>query len=279
MSASTAIGMVSASLRNLLVGEMRINPAPDVTILAPDETGGARRVNLFLYKLAENPFLKNLDATVRAGNPNQLVPAPLSLNLFYLLTSYAPNDALTGNATAHQILGEAMRVLYENPVVPSIYLDPGLADARERLQIASNALDPEELSRIWSTFSQPFRLSVLYQVSTVQLDRLPAASRPLAERVRQVGVPQVRAPLNPPAITGMTPSAGAAGTTVTVTGEHFTGWRARVLVSGQVVVTGQELTGDTVTATVPAALLPGFYEVRVDVAKLTRRTFLFEVTP
>ena len=133
MSASTAIGMVSASLRNLLVGEMRLTPALDVTVLAPDEPGGSRRVNLFLYKVAENPFLKNQDFTVLPGTPNQLVPAPLSLSLFYLLTSYAPNDPLTGNATAHQILGEAMRVFYENPVVPTTYLDPGLTDARERL--------------------------------------------------------------------------------------------------------------------------------------------------
>lgn len=279
MSASTAIGMVSASLRNLLVGEMRLNPAPDVTILGPDETGGARRVNLFLYKLTENQFLRNMDATVRAGTPEALVPPPLSLNLFYLLTPYAPNDVLTGNVTAHQILGEAMRVFYENPVVPAVYLDPGLTDARERLQIGGNALDPEELSRIWSTFSQPFRLSVLYQVSTVQLDRLPAAVRPLAKRVRQVGVPDIRAPLNPPAITAMTPAAGPAGTVVTFTGEHLSGWRARVIAGDRVVIPGQDLTADTFTATVPADLLPGFYEVRADIAKLHRRTFLFEVTP
>lgn len=279
MSASTAIGMVSASLRNLLVGEMRLNPAPDVTILAPDETSGARRVNLFLYKLTENQFLRNMDATVRAGTPEALVPPPLSLNLFYLVTPYAPNDVLTGNVTAHQILGEAMRVFYENPVVPAVYLDPGLTDARERLQIGSNALDPEELSRIWSTFSQPFRLSVLYQVSTVQLDRLPAAVRPLAKRVRQVGVPDIRAPLNPPAVTAMTPAAGPAGTVVTFTGEHLSGWRARVLAGDRVVLPGQDLTADTFTATVPADLSPGFYEVRTDIAKLHRRTFLFEVTP
>jgi len=279
MSASTAIGMVSSSLRNLLVGEMRLNPALDVTILAPDETGGSRRVNLFLYKLAENPFLKNQDWTVQAGTPNQLVPPPLSLSLFYLLTAYAPNDPREGNATAHQILGEAMRVLYENPVVPKIYLDPGLADARERVQIASNTLDPEELSRIWSTFSQPFRLSVLYQVSTVQLDRLPATHRPLAERVRTVGVPEVRAPLAPPAVTGMTPAAGTAGSVLTFTGQDLPGWRARVVVGGREVLPGELLTAETFTATIPADLLPGFYDVRVDVARLTRRTFLLEVTP
>ncbi|MFC0541507.1 DUF4255 domain-containing protein [Kutzneria chonburiensis] len=278
MSAGTAIGMVSASLRNLLVGEMRLTPPPDVTILAPDEASSARRVNLFLYKLAENQFLKNQDFTVRAGNPNQLVPAPLSLNLFYLLTPYAPNDPQEGNATAHQILGEAMRVLYENPIVPAVYLDPGLADAREDLQIASSTLDPEELRGIWTTFSQPFRLSVMYQVSTVQLAK-QAAPQPLAPRVRTVGVPDVRTPPGLPLLTGMTPGSGRAGSVVTFTGTHLAGWRAIVSLDGQTVLPGQALTADTFQATIPANLQPGFYELRVDVAQLYRRTFLFEVTP
>ena len=43
MSASTAIGMVSESLRNLLTGEMVFMPAVKVTVLAPDEAGGDRR--------------------------------------------------------------------------------------------------------------------------------------------------------------------------------------------------------------------------------------------
>ncbi|MGH3901562.1 MAG: Pvc16 family protein [Pseudonocardiaceae bacterium] len=279
MSASTAIGMVSASLRNLLVGEMHLNPALDVTILAPYEIGSDRRVNLFLYRLAENPFLKNQDFTVAPGNPNQLVPTPLSLSLFYLMTPYAPNDPQTGNVTAHQILGEAMRVFYENPVVPNGYLDNGLIGAREHLQIASNELDPEELSRIWTTFSQPFRLSVLYQVSTVQLDTLPQTQRPMPKRVRRVGVPGVRQPPEPPAVSAMSPDAGAAGSTVTFTGEHLAGWRATVSIGGQGALEAQVLTGDQFTATVPVGLLPGFYDVQVDVSRLFRRTFLYEVTP
>jgi len=279
MSASTAIGMVSASLRSLLVGEMRLSPPPDVTVLAPDEPGGNRRVNLFLYKLAENPFLKNQDVTVRPGTPCQLVPAPLSLSLFYLLTPYAPNDPLMGNAAAHQILGEAMRVFYENPVVPSTYLDPGLTGARERLQIAGGTLDPEELSRLWTTFAQPFRLSVLYEVATVQLDRSAQSTRPLPNRVRQVGVPDVRAPWNPPAVTAMEPASGPAGTALTFTGVHLAGWRASVVLLDQALLDATPLPGDTFTAAVPGDLGPGFYDVRVDVSHLFRRSFLFEVTP
>lgn len=278
MSASTAIGMVSASLRSLLVGEMQLTPAVDVTVLAPDEPAGARRINLFLYKIEENPYLKNQDWTVQPGTPNRLIPAPLSLSLFYLMTPYAPNDPLTGNSTAHQVLGDAMRVFYEHPVVPRSYLDVGLTDARERLQIASNALDPQELSRIWGTFSQPFRLSVLYQVNTVQLDPLPEARIPIANRVRQIGVPGVRQPLNPPVVTGMEPASGIAGAPVTFTGVNLNGWRATVSVADRVVASGVELTGDSFTATVPADLQPGFYDVRVDVSRLFRRSFLFEVT-
>ncbi|MEU5046261.1 DUF4255 domain-containing protein [Streptomyces griseorubiginosus] len=278
MSASTALGMVSASLRNLLLGEMRLSPAPDVTVLAPDEQSSTRRLNLFLYKLAENPFLKNQDFTVRPGSPEQVVPAPLSLTLSYLLTPYAPNDPQEGNAAAHQLLGEAMRVFHENAVVPPVYLDPVLADARERLQIAGNTLDPEELSRIWTTFSQPFRLSVLYQVSTVQLDRSTGTGLPLPKRVRRVGVPEVGAPFALPEVTAMTPAAGPAGTTLTFTGTHLDHRRGRVLVGDRPVTAG-EPTGDTFTAEVPDDLLPGFYEVRVDIARLFRRTFLYEVTP
>jgi len=278
MSASTAIGMVSTSLRNMLVGEMQLDLTVDVTVLAPDEKGGGdSRVNLFLFRLEENPFLTNQDATPLPGT-DRLAPPPLSLVLFYLLTAYAPNHELTGNTTAHQILGEAMRVLHENPVVPRGYLDAGLQDAREDLQVVNKSLDPEELSRIWATFAQPFRLSVLYQVSTVQLDMGAARRLPLPGRVRRIGVPQVRQPPARPVVSALTPPAGPAGTVLTFRGGALAGWRAGVRFGGRVLVAGEPLDGDTLSATVPDDVAPGFYDVRVDVAGLFRRTFAFEVT-
>jgi hypothetical protein len=90
----------------MLVGEMTLSPAVNVTILAPDESGSDRRINLFLYKVQENPFLKNADWQVKPGNPTQLVPPPLSLYLYYLMTPYAANDPQTGNTIAHEILGK-----------------------------------------------------------------------------------------------------------------------------------------------------------------------------
>ena len=276
MSASTAIGIVSESLRNLLVHEMNITPSVPVTILAPDETGGDRRINLFLYRILENPTLKNLDWQVKRGNSALLVPPPLSLNLHYLMTPYAPNDPQTGNATAHEILGEAMRVFHEHAVVPQDMLLPGLRNATEEIKIMLNPLDPDELGRVWSTFSQPFRLSVMYEVSVVQLELL--SERPMSKRVQRTGVPDIRAPFLPPVVEQLTPLRGPVGTQITVQGQYLDGWPASLSITGHKILDSTPLTEDTMTATIPAGLAPGFHEIQVDIAHLHRRVFFFEVS-
>jgi hypothetical protein len=278
MSVSTAIGMVSESLQNLLSGEMAFIPAAKVTILAPDEGGGDRRINLFLYKVQENPTFKNADWQAKPGDPSKLLPPPLSLNLFYLMTPYAPSDAETGNITAHELLGEAMRVFYANPVVPPTYLVDGLKDAREEIRIVQNTLDLEELSRVWSTFTQPFRLSILYQVSVVQIDMPAASERVMAKRIRQIGIPDVRAPFQPPSVNQIAPISGPRGAIVTFQGENLAGWQAYVTLMGTLIADGKALTQDQFTVSLPATLSPGFHEIRVDISHLFRRVFLFEVT-
>jgi len=278
VSVSTAIGQLSASLRNVLVGEMRLVPPVAVTILAPDEPGGDQRINLFLYKIEENAYLTNQEPTVKPGRPNRVVPAPLSLGLHYLLTAYARNDPQTGNATAHEILGEAMRVFYENSVIPEQYLENDLKGARERFIVVYNALDPEELSLLWGTFGRPFRLSIRYRVSTVQIDVLPENEQPLPQRVRTIGVPGVQAPFHPPVVLEMTPNSGSVGAALTFTGEHLDGWQATVAIAGQTVLNKALLTGNAFTATIPAGLQPAFYDLRLDISGLFRRTFVLEVT-
>lgn len=278
MSLSTAVGMVSESLRNLLIDEMSLVPAVPITILAPDEGGGDRRVNLFLYKVQENTSLKNIDWQVKKGDPNRLVPPPLSLNLFYLMTAYSSNDPQTGNSTAHAIFGDAMRVFYENAIVPEDYLAAGLKGGNELIKITMNTLDMEELSRVWSTFTQPFRLSVLYEISVVQLDMLSKNERTMAKRVRQIGVPQVRARFNPPVVETMDPASGNVDSVITFSGKNLKGWNAYATMTGQTILTGENISGNNFQVTVPHDFPPGFHEIRVDISHLCRRTFYFEVT-
>ena len=86
----------------------------------------------------------------------------------------------------------------------------------------------------------------------------PKGGKPLPKRVRTVGIPGVQAPFHPPIVLDMTPASGPAGTTVTFTGEHLAGWRATVSIGKQLLLNKQDLTGDTFTAVMPAAIGPGF---------------------
>jgi len=52
-----------------------------------------------------------------------------------------------------------------------------------------------------------------------------------------------------------------------------------VVASNQTLISSQPLTGNAFNATIPAGTQPGFYDIRVDVSHLFRRSFLFEVTP
>lgn len=194
------------------------------------------------------------------------------------MTPYAQNDQVTGNSAAHAILGEAMRVFYEYPIVPQNYLADGLQEAREHIQIFQNPLDMEELARVWSTFTQPFRLSVLYKVSVAQIDAGAESDRPMPKRVGQIGFPDVRAPFGPPEIDQISPQSGLAGTEITFRGQHLVGWQAYVRVMRRTVLEAQALTEDQFMATLPLDLPPGFHEIRVDISHLFRKTFFFEVT-
>jgi hypothetical protein len=284
MSESTAIGMVSESLRALLLDEdlgMQLEPAIPVTLLAPDEPGNDRRINLFLYRVSENPALRNQDWRPNPTNPGQLQPPPLSLSHYYLMTPYAPNDAENGNATAHAILGEAMRVFYENPIIPNTdgVLVDGLVEAREQIKIMLQTLDLEELSSVWTTFNQPMRLSVLYEVSVVQLDQLPASERPLPPRVSQIGPPTVQQPFNPPRVDRIEPISGPVGTVITAHGVNLDGWSASVIVMGRSILDPTLIAGESFTFTLPADLAEGFHSIQINVSNLFRSTFFFEVTP
>jgi hypothetical protein len=93
----SAINGVSLTLRKLLLDRMEFTTANlAITISTPfieanqNPAGGnttpeGDRINLFLYQVSENPFLKNQDLPNNRGSRGTL---PLSLNLHYLITAY-----------------------------------------------------------------------------------------------------------------------------------------------------------------------------------------------
>lgn len=270
MSVSTGIGVVSESLVAMLSELMVADPPATVTALDPDGQAGGRHVNLFLYRIGENPYLRNLDWQPQPGT-GRLVAPPLSLTLAYMLTAYAPADQQVAVGAAHQLLGDAMRVFHDNPVMPSRFLLEGLAHAREEIRIVHTPVTLEEATQLWNALAQPYRTSAFYEVSVLQIDSTTTVPQP--PRVRTTVVREPDPAHQPPVVDAMQHTGGRLG----FTGQHLRGCTATVVTAGRTLASGITLDGDAFSVALPADLAPGLYEVRVEVSGLFHRMFPVEL--
>jgi hypothetical protein len=226
---ATVIKDVTRTLQALLLTQL--NPGgtstAQVSLVPPGEalpTGLG--VNLYLYRVVESPSTKN-GTWAADRTPSSKIPA-LGLELSYLLTPFAtvPDATTASGDDAHTMLGTAMLVFHENPILNQIHM-PGfdadtvlptdLLNSVELLKIRLAAASLEELSKIWATINQPYRLSVAYDVSLVMVP--PSAPAP-AVGGSVVSTSLSLAPWTAPALESLTPqsgplgSAGAAGVAV-----------------------------------------------------------------
>ena len=172
MSDYGVLAAVSGALRGLLweayEPDAVINPIvgsedaivfSNPTVAAQDS---ANRLSLWLYQVCENEFLKNEPPERANGDVLRFTPLPLNLN--YLLTPMSSS----GEAD-HLLLGKSMQVLYDNSIV--LLRDP-VSNVFEELHIVFARLSLEELTRIWESLQEPYRLSVAYQVRVARVDSL-----------------------------------------------------------------------------------------------------------
>ena len=196
-----AIGGVSATLQAILRDRMEL-PAGmlltdlQVTVSTPqpeDDTQNAEptRVNMFLYRATENGALKN-QMIPGQGHPSEYGHPPLSLVLHYMLTAYGASDdnGLINETRAHFLLGSAMRVLHDYPVItnalmtvrspPTQILHSSLRGEFEQIKICLDPISLEDLSKVWTALTRPYRLSAAYTASVVQIE---------SRRVRTLAAP------------------------------------------------------------------------------------------
>lgn len=239
MSNSLAIAAVTATLRNLVeTGLGNEVSGAKVTTQPPDEvTAGNDLVNLFLYQTAINAAWRNMD-NPQAVKPGETGQPALALNLYYLLTAYAKtNDA--PNPVSHQLLGRAMRVLHDHPLlsaaeIKAAFPDNDLHEQIERVRITLQPMTLDEMSKLWTTFQTKYRISAAYQVSVVLIDSQRPSTTPLPVLTRgkdDRGVDAQASLLAPfPTLTELLLPAPAQpsaqlGNTMTLRGHHLDGDR------------------------------------------------------
>ncbi len=242
MSNSAAIAAVTASLRNVLAESISQDPELADTIFtmqSPDIARGegvnANQLNLFLFRTEVNAAWSNTQISDRT-RPGEEAPPPLALTLFYLLVPYGrDNDAQ--RPFSHLLLGRAMSVLHDNPILTPETLRasvPELSAIRqiERVRLTLQPMNLDDLSKLWSGFQTQYRLSATYQASVILIEsnRPVRAALPVLRRGPTGGgvVTQTDASPRMPILTAVEPNAAGIGDGIILHGLHLAGERVLV---------------------------------------------------
>ena len=288
MSDARAIAAVTRTLQFLLTKGVALDSdLSDATVTtlpldkARDNTASANQLNLFLYQTMPSATWRNQDMPQQV-KPGETAMPPLGLNLHYLVTAFGKdNDATL--PFSHQLLGRAMSVLHDHPLlgtdeIKSAFPNSNLAMQVERIRLSLQPLPVEDIFKLWSGFQTQYRLSAAYEVAVVLIDSARRSRAPLPVLTRGKDdsgvsaqgdlvppfptIEQILPPLNQPSV--------VLGDLLTISGHHLNGDKVEVLFKHALLPVPLRVaalpgaTAAQVTVTVPDAPTkwpPGLYGV------------------
>ena len=236
MSNSLAVATVTSALLQLLNQAVKAFPGgARVTVRPPDKarlTPPVNQLNVFLYHTTLDPAWRNQDMpTIRPGETGF---PPLPLILHYVVTAYGESDE--DDIKAHQLLGRAMSVLHDHPILgPDEFTDlvagTDLQDQVERVRVTEQVLTVDDMYKLWTAFQTQYRISAAYEVSVVLIDSTQPTRTPLPVLTRGANDsgPVAQAAIEPPfpsleAVTLPDPQlVPLAGRKLTLIGHHLAG--------------------------------------------------------
>lgn len=139
-----------------------------VSLNTPDEmeTNSLEGVSAWLYRIERDD--QRLNAPPARPMPDRLTPTPLPLRLHYLVTPIVAIDAafpMVSPGREQEILGKAVSLLYERPVLRGAQLRDTLTGTEERISVRLEPMSLEEITRVWNALARPYQLSVSYEVT------------------------------------------------------------------------------------------------------------------
>jgi uncharacterized protein DUF4255 len=194
---STAIRDVGETLIDLLRNDPIITiPDAQIALVSPAEANASGvRLTLFLYSIAPAAELRN--ELEIPGNAVDDEPVSLPLNLFYLVTAFSPpQDPTNRSLDSHLLLGQAMRVFFDNGILTGSVLRGDLP-RDEELRLTLQPISVEDLTRIWSVFPETaLEPSVSYLVTParVRSDRTRGGARIVSRRIDSDHIAPISSP-------------------------------------------------------------------------------------
>lgn len=170
MSDFTAIRAITDTLKSILEAGITQNADPQlngisIDLRSPKEmrADSVSGVSLWLYRVARDEYL--LNQPPQRVSPTLLRRASIPVRLCYLVTPLVakPEDRQT-------LLGRVIQLFNDHTQLRGADLQDSLAGSDEQFRVVLETLTLEELTRVWYSLSEPYDLSVSYEVQIVRID-------------------------------------------------------------------------------------------------------------
>jgi hypothetical protein len=167
----TVIRAVTETLQTILEDGITKSPDPQLNGVQIDlrspkemrEDHNATGISLWLYRVGRDADL--LNRPPERISPTQVRRSSLPVRLYYLVTPLVskPEDRQT-------LIGRVLQLLNDHTQLRGADLQDSLIGSSDEFRVNLETLTLEELTRVWFSLSEPYDLSVSYEVQVVSID-------------------------------------------------------------------------------------------------------------
>ena len=184
MAKYSVISDVSRTIVDLLQAELVPEPVAQreqIGACDPHDRGNLV-VGVHIYDISESGEARPNGPVLQPDGSLRNPPVSLYLSLMVSVASKAEKE--TRAIDEQMIMGRVIQVLEDNKRLPEKYMPPALRAAGEVIRVSNVPMELEEKTKIWTMFSESYKLSVFYKIGPVLLESA-VVTRP-ATRVREI---------------------------------------------------------------------------------------------
>lgn len=159
---------------NALVELLRDNLTPEpignrelIALCSPHESEN-NQLTLYLYQVEEDT--QGVQSGYYQVSQNVERMRPTRYNLRFLVTAHSKAPAQLKEADQYRMVGAALQVLKDHPVIDAQYLSGSLAEQNAVVRVVLEKTQQDQLLKIWNNTSTTYKLSFVVLLTGIEID-------------------------------------------------------------------------------------------------------------
>ncbi len=170
MADYTALVEAGSALVELLRDNLTPEPIGNrelIALCSPHESEN-NQLTLYLYQVEEDTQGAQ-SGYYQASREVERI-RPTRYNLRFLVTAHSKAPAQLKEADQYRMVGAALQVLRDHPVIDQQYLTGSLAEQNARIHVVLEKTTQDQLLKIWNNTSTAYKLSFVVLLTGVEID-------------------------------------------------------------------------------------------------------------